>query len=424
MSNYTKVQLISWELYTGPVVTARTPTSSGGVTKRGWYAGINAAPSTGAYDARVDVLSQCQDVDARIKFTASAIDKAHALASTDTGTLKVFLAPEFLYRGAGGAYVHDLLNGWAEAPADLGLLANKDYSGKWGGLFGNLKTLVADDKYKDWLFVFGTALSADFSTQQDPVDKKYYIDVSKPATVYNIALSQRGGAGNADACYATRKQYISHIDFLNEYSTYISHIGSQVLPVEERTLIPADVLGVSEGATSFNIANINDGAGKSIAFGVEVCLDHMVSGGIDPKTGRSVNAFGRIKAANQPVKLQLVPSGGMTLVPASISLQAGTDGSTAHSYAFNCDGLNGLTAGNGSHTQVWNGAGGSNKLHEASNGAPDPTSAPKPQVASQVSAVASSVAIGSSTVQSTTLWSNGGSVNGAGTVRVLNPLPL
>ena len=85
MPNYSKVQFIAWEIYTGPVYQNRLADH---------YPGI--APALG--DRRWDVLSQCLDISARVQFTKKALDAAYESADQDENTLKVFMAPEFLYR--------------------------------------------------------------------------------------------------------------------------------------------------------------------------------------------------------------------------------------------------------------------------------------------------------------------------------------
>ena len=88
------------------------------------------------------------------------------------------------------------------------------------------------------------------------------------------------------------------------------------------------------------------------------------------------NPWGRLRTADKWVKIQLIPSGGMYLTPASIRLLPAA-GPTPHSYAFNCDGLSKLGDANyeyGAHTQIWNGANGTdpvpreNQLVNASSG--------------------------------------------------------
>jgi hypothetical protein len=402
MSNYTKVQFISWELYTGPF---KNPADA----PQGFYNGL----SSSTVDYRTDVLGQCWDIEARLVFIADAIAKTYASADLSSSTLKIFMAPEFLCRGAGGAYLHDLLNGWVgPAPSDFALPAPFNYA--WDGLFGGLQTLVADARYEDFLFVFGTMISASFPTAE-AIDGQYLLDPTKPGEVYNTALIQRGGASHTADNYAARKQYISGIDFLKWSGSVAQHTYHTVLPADPETVIPADVLGVTEGGAVFQIAGLNDANGTAIDFGIEICLDHALSG------GSRANSFGRLRTANQWVKIQLVPSGGMGLEADSIRLLPAA-GPTPHAYAFNCDGYTTLDYKVfGSHTQIWNGANGAevpaaNKLIEIGGG--------DSCAGTTLTAVASSLLTQNGVVLASQLWNNGDGVQGAGHVRVIDAMLL
>ncbi|MBA3681420.1 MAG: hypothetical protein H0W73_09680 [Bacteroidetes bacterium] len=398
--SYSKVQFISWELNTGPVVTGSLPSTSPLNSKLlGWYPGYR----NNAIDARIDVLSQCIDIKSRISFTDNAISKAYAVADQDPGTLKVFMAPEFLYRGAGGAYIHDLINGWSAAPPAVFNLPNT-YN-KWGGLFGGLQQIAANNKYNDWVFVFGTAISASYPTYKY-TDGKYYLDYTKVAEAYNTSLIQAGGSANTATNYASTKHYISHIDFLTDYINYFNNISDPVKPLDPRSVQPSDILGTTEGGAVFNLSSVKDVSGNPIKFGIEICLDHAQS-------GDNHNQFGRIKASNETVKIQLVPSGGLNLLDGSISLVSGAN---VNAYAFNCDGANSLPPlTSGCHTQIWNGNGSpvaaANKLIEASNGAALNTTT--------VVKVTDSVSNGTSLLKDTIFWKAG-----SGNVRVMHALPL
>ena len=76
------------------------------------------------------------DIQARCGFMVSAIRAAAKKASADEGVLKIFMAPEFFYRGKRGGYVEDHLH-------EVALEMRKETDG-WS--------------YADWLFVFGTAI--------------------------------------------------------------------------------------------------------------------------------------------------------------------------------------------------------------------------------------------------------------------------
>ncbi len=340
---YKKVQFLSWEIYSGPYFTDA-------IKGEGAYLGIFNTQSS---DKRMDALGQCVDIEARIAFAKSAIEKALKNSDTSKDTLKVFMAPEFLFRGAGGAYLHDLINGWKiSAPKEFGDLG--PYEKKWGGLFGGLRKLVKDDDYEHWLFIFGTAISATFPTKKVN-ENKCILDPSKPGEIYNTSLIQMGGKENSKLNYASRKHYKSGIDFLKKNVQFgVAHENGTVKPFDPENLIPSDLMGVTEGGAVFQIAGIEDSNGAPIDFGLEICLDHGSSG------GSGSNDFGRIRTAGKKVKIQLVPSGGMELVEKSVWLK------DEKSYAFNCDGQNGLQKGYNSHTQVWNGK--LKKLFEATGG--------------------------------------------------------
>lgn len=392
--NYQHIQFISWEIYTGPYFTEN---------KKGKYIGIHSVSD----DKRIDVIGQCKDISARIEFTKDAIEKAYSKADQSSKVLKVFMAPEFLYRGAGGAYLHDLINGWeSDAPQDFGSLP-VPYSKKWGGLFGGLQQFVQDDQYEDWIFIFGTALSASFPTKKR-LDDKYYLDPSKPGEIYNTALIQRGGTKYKSANYASRKHYISGMDFLNKnIESALAHINGKVKPFDPEEIIPSDLMGVTEGGALFQIKDTNDKDGKLIDFGIEICLDHARSG------GNGNNKFGRIRTAGEKVTIQLVPSGGMALQEDSIFLK-----NNDSCYAFNCDGFNGLTEGYNSHSQIWN----KNKsmVIEATGGEnADKTS--WVEVAKKVKINVNSEEL---EISSEDLWDSNINAKGSGNVRIIKPLPL
>lgn len=347
MSNYKKIQFIPWEIHTGPI------RDNYGKGQAYDYAGINFM---GATDRRVDVRSQCVDIEARIAFTRNAIEKAFAAADDSEDVIKIFMAPEFLYRGSGGAYMHDLINGWDEAPDEFAL--EKPFDSAWPGLFGGLKKIVSDDKYKNWVFVFGTAISAMFEGKIAK-NKKYTIDINEPGTIFNSSLIQVGGSENLTSTYVVRKHMISGIDFLGyEIGANIHKNGTIVSP-DNNSIIPSNVIGELEGSCVFEFSNIKKASGEDLIFGLEICLDHYgYEHVIDPIYGTiETSKHGRLRNTNSLVDIQLVPSCGMRLQDESISLLENVEGKLK-SYAFNCDGLSCMKAEGkypyGSHVEIWN----------------------------------------------------------------------
>lgn len=340
MPNYSKIQFIAWEIYTGPVYYDRDTAVS--------YPGVSHAQG----DRRWDVLSQCLDVSARVQFTRLALEAAYKDASKDEDTLKVFMAPEFLYRGAAGAYLFDLLNGWTgPAPKAFGRLP-APFNEDWGGLFGELRALAADGKYKDWVFVFGTAIGAAFKCSGGRTIVDHNCAAEHPAAAWNLSLIQCGGddAEQREACYFTQKHLKSGIDFIR---FNVDHPGPHVFTDEHTGHITArdktildrlmleNPLPREVGGALFRFPHICGGDGEMIQFGLEICLDHM-------QTGPGPGATGRLAIHGEAVNVQLVPSCGMSLQESSMAL-APKDGPQNYSYAFNCDGLQG-------HVQLWCGS--------------------------------------------------------------------
>ena len=94
----------------------------------GKYMGLDDTPDD-EDDARKDLLGRC-------KIMTEAIDVAFPKAQPDTDTMKVFVAPEFYFRGKQGAYPVTMLH----------------------EIIDTLRKHVKDPKFNDWLFVYGSAI--------------------------------------------------------------------------------------------------------------------------------------------------------------------------------------------------------------------------------------------------------------------------
>jgi hypothetical protein len=96
----------------------------------------------GKTDDRADMEKKAADMIKAVQAARSSVSAAHQTEST---MLKVFMAPEFYFRGRNGAYDADDVNG----------------TGKNGrGLTDLLREELDKDIYKDWLFVLGTVIVA------------------------------------------------------------------------------------------------------------------------------------------------------------------------------------------------------------------------------------------------------------------------
>ena len=105
--------------------------------------------------------------------------------------LKVFIAPEFYFRGIRGAYT------------DLKYVNGQGAGRDPNSIVGGLAKAVQDARWKDWLFVFGTSMVvAGPFFPQDHIDPKtgepYANLVNKTTALLNIALVQKGSYANED----------------------------------------------------------------------------------------------------------------------------------------------------------------------------------------------------------------------------------
>ncbi|NQZ12523.1 MAG: hypothetical protein HRT35_35670, partial [Algicola sp.] len=162
---YSKTQFVSYQL--------NTFTSYINSTSQWTYMGNT--DSDADIDYRVNVMIKCIDEASK----SSQIDG-------DSSTLKIFMAPEFYFRGLAGAY-----------PVE-----------KLSTIMDKLRNHTKASGFKDWLFVFGTAIG--------------WMEVPSDANrkeIINAALVQKGGITDAqnDTSKIVMKEYISHIDFAQKF---------------------------------------------------------------------------------------------------------------------------------------------------------------------------------------------------------------
>lgn len=291
---YTGVQFIAHNIWTGPKATL----VSGNIAQE--YVGL----------ARAD-----DDISERIALVGSAINAAHDHAQTVQGaeTLKVFMLPEFFFRGKTGAYGMD----------DVQKVVR------------GLQALVKDAKWQHWLFVFGTIIGQSSPTQAPTFwtnmmnvlfgASKTDIDPSKPVEVYNYSLVQKGGFGDIkDApshAHAVLKEHKSGIDFIK--SNKITGDGftlERVNHLAPSNKTPSEVQVHSyDGLSLFKM--------EGLSFGLEVCLDHLVGRLKKSQTAATP------KAPFPAIDIQRIPSCGAHIDAQYIVARKG-------GYVFNSDGLN------------------------------------------------------------------------------------
>lgn len=258
-----------------------------------------------------------KDIELRCSLMEDAIRRAYesAFVQKSQACLKLFMAPEFYFRGIRGVYSLD---------AYLHIVER-------------LRNFVKLDIFKDWLFVFGSCIA--FSEKHEK-DRRQGPSIAKDRglEVYNIVFVQKGNTGESGSCVVV-KEFKSGIDFLSRRWEEKNNTGkvTEIL-VEPRgsvgeKFMHEDVKHLKAGKG----IDPNRGRGKEvqrlsyeglgmfsvdeIQFGVEVCLDHAMR-----RLWRSPAAAGQKR-----VQIHLIPSSGMSIKSESVVARA--DG-----YVFNCDG--------------------------------------------------------------------------------------
>lgn len=290
---YNKVQFIGYDIYTGPA---------------------NPGTSSAAYTGQ---LSDVDDLNTRIGLMKQAVSTAASNGSVDTspGTLKIFMAPEFYFRGLHGGYGIELMTG-----------IQGDMSAP--SLIDELSAAVSDSRYRDWLFVFGTVILQSL----DPKTNTY--------EAYNVAIVQKGGYSDPDLQLANRvvvmKEFKSGIDYLKFPASGLSDFNTSHLPS----------IGDASYTKEINTPGGGGGGGFNggsifhldhITFGLEICLDHA-----ERRLVRAYPQKGQLF-----IQIQLIPSGGMSIVSGAVATSPG-------GLVFNVDGLGALTGGGYGHHAVVN----------------------------------------------------------------------
>jgi hypothetical protein len=288
--------------------------------------------TSGQVDDREDLKQKCADMKLAIQ-AAYALAGQGSSKNRKTDMLKVFVAPEFFFRGRNGAYDHAVLAGTAAIKDDGRVQAAQP------GLVEIMAEEIGKPQYKDWLFVLGTAVAATRyarnvckhpgckgqvvykkglslkAEHQAKTVPQCSLDAAHPvgelfavAQVDNVGFIFKEGE-----CHTVTKELLSQLDYQNRQ---VKVDGEKLNVAPEAHLQASKFQDERMGGCIFTI----DG----LTIGVEVCLDHDASSR-NPSAGRLEHA------AN--IQLQLIPSYGMNIsklrtIPGGVVFNV--DGQTPH----------------------------------------------------------------------------------------------
>lgn len=328
--------------------------------------------SFGTVATETDDVLQCylghhdpmKDVARRLEVMRGAVEKAYEEADQSNHTLKVFIAPEFFWRGLPGAYS---FHHFDELNFD-------DCLEPVCALLKGLEELTEDKRFEDWLFMFGTVIARQElpeASDDDPYKYLYY----NFAPIYKgfDPDSTMGGISRRDAKgkrFLLPKRVVSTSDFLTpsyklRHESWLEHsqelLGEQNQPdtpdnpfyfrrarYDDAAFFKFKELMWEKG--SYAMLEFDWLMVDGLSVAIEICMDHFKGTALgsylgDMVTGRTA----RIPSSDDNVasveyvpippyqaQIQLVASAGMTAVPKSFALAEG-------GILFHQDGLSNAT---------------------------------------------------------------------------------
>jgi hypothetical protein len=350
-SKYKRVQGIGFQIYTGGAPAFLDEENKElnpeciGMESYGQVVG-EEAPMLQCY---IGAEAAVDDVQKRLQIMRDAVELAFQKAdNSDPSILKIFVAPEFFWRGRDGAYV------WKDEKPD-----DPSVCGPVCQLLQGLEQIVAQRRFQDWFFVFGTVIASEKLRSDDPYDYLFY-NFAPIYKGYDPAKTDHRGKR-----FIVPKRYVSSSDFLTPQrhlnATLFKEIVGQELPEHDTVIFnPFDFDRKRyDNDIWINYKDELDGLGYTmieydwlmidgLAVTLEICFDHQMRTALntylgDMMTGQqtlipssSDKGLSHVHIPKYQAQISIVSSAGMTVTPDSLVL---TNGGTI----FLQDGLSNAT---------------------------------------------------------------------------------
>lgn len=239
-SKYSRFQAMGFQIYTGgapALIFDENDLDEDGkptMKNNSECKGMNSYGHFDDYDTTNETLPsslwQCylghedpmEDIRHRMEIMRAAVERAHKEANHNSDVLKIFIAPEFFWRGREGAYVF--------APNASKPMFEKDTCTEVCQIMMGLEQIVSNKKYKDWLFLFGTVVVSEQLPKEDTYDYLFY----------NFAPVYKGYDPDMEDHYGKRylvpKRYVSNVDFLTPVRQYNGNITKEIVELAQKQL--------------------------------------------------------------------------------------------------------------------------------------------------------------------------------------------
>ena len=200
-SPYTKVQTLSFQIYTGGAPALLFDELIEKTKKNHECKGLHSyglPEDSNTIQCYLGLEDTSKDVEKRLDIMRKAVERAYEESDKDESTLKIFLVPEFYFRGLNGAYTFQTEEAEEEESSCSSDICH---------ILEGLASIVADVRFENWLFLFGTVIASS-ATQESGFDYQFY----------NFAPLYKGfdpktskGVGKK---FIVPKRYVSNADFL------------------------------------------------------------------------------------------------------------------------------------------------------------------------------------------------------------------
>ncbi len=303
-SRFTHTQFLGFGINTGAASSASTCKNS---TTMGYL-----EPST--LQCYLGLPSPELDVYARLRVMQEAVETALGAADPDPKVLKVFIAPEFFFRGPSGAYDATSL-----ISDDDSSLADEASFNEISAVVKGLESMVSAPDFGDWVFVFGTIIAA----ARDSVGDDGIAGTKDDSYLFfNFAPILQGGVGGKRML--APKEYVSKIDFLRPtvgklpwaFDVTDEDLRGTHHYDYDLWFLLSDYL---EEVRGYSLVRRNFFEVEGVRMTLEICLDHAA--------GEAASNFlqkgGGIIDGIEPPQISLISSAGMKIMTKNLIIPPG-----------------------------------------------------------------------------------------------------
>lgn len=329
-SKYDKFQALNFQLYTGgaPAKLNETNATNPECSKLANFGRLD-----GDMYCYMGHKNQTRDVFDRMAVMTDAVERAYELSEKSSDTLKIFVAPEFFFRGRNGAYIVD-----SDDPRAFFDDEDGECKSEICEILVGLEKLVAQARFEDWLFLFGTAIVSEALPVEDTWDYLFY-NFGILYKGYDPATTNHKGKR-----FLIPKRYVSNMDFLTP-ERQLNPTHEILQDTDAQTVLNPHKLKhhnydrhiwriYKDEVERLGYTMIEYGwlLMDGITLSIEICLDHDMRTALTAYLVDSVKVeptlipssrndrIDYVEIPKHQAQISLVSSAGMTVNPASLAL--------------------------------------------------------------------------------------------------------